>query len=154
MVQNGASPDFRTGVTAVLIDKTRGRPAWSPATLNEVQDADVLKSFFSKYSPDAGTAPRITVPLETTSESVARTFSPMHFALPTEEEIRHMVDGSHSSSGGTVITREELVQKFEVLRKGKIGVKEKVIEVSQRCCVEDEDKTTGEKWLRWKAPTL
>ena len=119
-----------------------------------MKDSDVQKSFFKSYSPEAGTAPRLTNPLEGQSGGTARAYDPMHFALPTEQEIRQMVDGSHPTSGGTVITREELLQQFEALRKGKMGVREKVLEVSQRCCVEDIDKITGEKWLRWKSPSL
>ena len=111
-------------------------------------------NFFKSYSPEAGTAPRLENPLERQSGGTARGYDPMHFALPTEQEIRQMVDGSHPTSGGTVITREELLQQFEALRKGKMGVREKVLEVSQRCCVEDVDKITGEKWLRWKSPSL
>ncbi|PCI62078.1 MAG: enoyl-CoA hydratase [Kordiimonadales bacterium] len=37
-------PDFHEGVRAILIDKDN-RPAWNPATLGAVADADVLKHF-------------------------------------------------------------------------------------------------------------
>ncbi|KIP12319.1 hypothetical protein PHLGIDRAFT_27447 [Phlebiopsis gigantea 11061_1 CR5-6] len=144
---SGASNDFITGVTAVLVEKTKGRPAWEPSTVEEVNDTDVKAKFFSQFSPENGTAPTVDVPadVETIPSKVS---SPMRFALPTEYEIREMVVGSHPSSGGSAITKEELVQKFVALRKSKMSVREKILDVVQRKCV--EEPAEGEKYLKWK----
>ncbi|OBZ69256.1 3-hydroxyisobutyryl-CoA hydrolase, mitochondrial [Grifola frondosa] len=113
---HGESPDFLTGVSAVLVDKIKTRPAWSPDKLEDVNDSEVLKKFFSTYTPAEGNAPTITPPdyLGDRNELV----DPMQYALPTEDEIRKMVDGSHLRSGATEITLEELVAKFEDMRRG------------------------------------
>lgn len=74
----------------------------------------------------------------------------MRFSLPTEQEIKNMVNGSHSTSGGSVLTKRELISKFEGLRKNKMGVREKIIDVVQRKCVEEASKDTVEKYLKWK----
>ncbi|THG99971.1 hypothetical protein EW026_g2486 [Hermanssonia centrifuga] len=147
---SGASPDFHTGVTAVLVDKIIERPAWYPATLGEVSDSEISKKFFSDYTPTSGTSPALAFP-EALDPAKGTRFSPVLFALPTEQEIRQLVDGSHASSGATAITLQELLNKLNLLRQGKMGIREKVLEVVERCCVQDEEKETGEKYLRWKS---
>lgn len=146
--QHGASPDFRTGVTAVLIEKNKTRPAWSPNSLEEVQDEFITREFFSTYSPAEGTSPKLSPPSFLLSTSKLET--PMKFALPSEEEIGQMVDGSHPSSGSTVLTLEELLGKFDDMKKGKSGVRQKIIEVVERKCTTEEDKHLDKKWLKWK----
>ncbi|KAI0345300.1 3-hydroxyisobutyryl-coenzyme A hydrolase [Trametopsis cervina] len=144
-----ASPDFITGVTAVLIDKIKERPAWHPATVKEVDDVDIQATFFGKFNPEEGTAPSIELSDKLNLEP-SKTGSPMLYTLPTEEEVMQLVTGSHRSSGGTSLTAGELVQKLEKMRKGKIGVREKVLEVVSRRCVEEVDKASGIRYLRWK----
>ncbi|KAI0362452.1 3-hydroxyisobutyryl-coenzyme A hydrolase [Trametes cingulata] len=145
---SGVTPDFKTGVTAVLVDKIKERPNWSPARLEDVNDSEVLQNFFSKYTPENGTAPKITPPPYLAQ--LNKVMDPMQYALPTEAEIRSMVDGSHKSSGATEITLDELLAKFDKLRKGKAGVREKILEVVQRKCIFEEDKHMDKKWLKWK----
>ncbi|KAL1944742.1 hypothetical protein VTO73DRAFT_3172 [Trametes versicolor] len=144
---SGATPDFKTGVTAVLVEKIKTRPAWSPARLEDVNDSELLKKFFSEFTPDKETAPRITPPPYVEGN---KTIDPMQFALPSEAEIRSMVDGSHKSSGATEITLDELLDKFKSLRKGKAGVREKILEVVERKCAFEEDKHMNKQWLKWK----
>lgn len=145
--QSGATPDFKTGVTAVLVEKIKTRPEWSPARLEDVNDSELLKKFFSEFTPDKETAPRITPPPYVEGN---KTIDPMQFALPSEAEIRSMVDGSHKSSGATEITLDELLDKFKSLRKGKAGVREKILEVVERKCAFEEDKHMNKQWLKWK----
>ena len=147
--QSGGSPDFITGVTAVLVDKIKERPAWSPARLEDVQDSEILDTFFSKFSPENKTAPELQPPSYLSGTKTSG--SPMKYALPTEEEIRAMVDGSHSDSGATVITLDELLDKFHRMRGGKAGVRKKILEVVRRKCEEEPDKHSDQKWLKWKA---
>lgn len=138
-----------TGVRAVLVEKLKnGRPSWSPPTLEEVSQSDVVNKFFKKYSPAQGNAPALAVSEDLVPKDY-KIAHPMRWALPTEEEIGKMVTGSHPSSGSTQITSAELVKKFEDLRNHKNGVREKVLEVVQRRCKEVEDKTSGMKYLAW-----
>jgi enoyl-CoA hydratase len=44
------SPDFLEGVRAVIVDKDNA-PAWSPARLEDVSDADVAR-YFEPLGPD------------------------------------------------------------------------------------------------------
>jgi 3-hydroxyisobutyryl-CoA hydrolase len=140
--KNGATPDFRTGVAHVLIDKkaTSERPAWSPATVEEVS-SDHIDKFFEQ-SEFTSSAPTLSI-----SEDLKRSKEtpPARFALPTEEEIAAAILGKHSSSGQTAITLSELLSKFEKLRPGKHGVKEKILEVVDRKC-----KGGDSEWLEWK----
>jgi 3-hydroxyisobutyryl-CoA hydrolase len=46
----GASPDFSIGVNAVLVEKTKNRPNWSPATVEEVTP-EIVSQFFNPKSP-------------------------------------------------------------------------------------------------------
>ena len=87
-----------------------------------MQDSDVLETFFKKYSPENGNVPSITPPPYLTKPTDLA--DPMKFALPTEAEIRSMVDGSHRNSGATTITLEELLGMFNRMRGGKAGVRE------------------------------
>ncbi|KAI0822832.1 3-hydroxyisobutyryl-coenzyme A hydrolase [Trametes gibbosa] len=145
---SGVTSDFHTGVTAVLVEKTKARPNWSPARLEDVDDGELLNNFFSKYTPDNDTAPRLTPPSYVAPAN--KVADPMQFALPSEAEIRSMVDGSHRSSGATEITLDELLAKFDGLRAGKSGVREKILEVVQRKCAFEEDKHMDKQWLKWK----
>ena len=138
-----------TGVSAVLLEKIPGRPAWSPATLKEVDQTDVIAKFFYQFSPENATAPSITLP-EHLNLQLSKTSSPMEFSLPTEAEIKELITGSHTSSGGTTITQAELVQKLEALRRGKMGIREKVADVVSRRCIEESDNSSGAIWLKWR----
>lgn len=133
----------------MLIEKTKERPDWKPPTLAELNDSDVEAKFFSQFSPENGTAPTVDVPtgVDTWPHKPS---SLMRFALPTEEEIKQLVTGAHEMSGGTGITEVELIQKLETLRKGKMGIREKVADVVQRKCVAEPFQGSREKYLRWK----
>ncbi|KAI0664689.1 3-hydroxyisobutyryl-coenzyme A hydrolase [Cubamyces menziesii] len=145
---NGVTPDFKTGVFAVLVDKIKDRPNWSPSRLEDVEDSEILQTFFSEYTPEKGTAPKLTPPPYLTNAN--KLIDPMQYALPTEAEIRSMVDGSHKASGATEITLDELLAKFDSLRKGKSGVREKILEVVQRKCAFEDDRHMDKQWLKWK----
>ncbi|KAL0946804.1 hypothetical protein HGRIS_012975 [Hohenbuehelia grisea] len=140
---SGASPDFATGVKAVLVEKTKARPSWSPNNLDAVTPAIVSK-FFDARSPFLQSAPRIAV------SQGSSTVRPMQYALPSEETIGAMVRGSHSKGGNTSMKLDELLAKFEDLCGGKKGVKEKVIEVAHRRCNVVDNSDGNFVWLKWK----
>ncbi|KAG6854712.1 hypothetical protein C0991_002425 [Blastosporella zonata] len=143
---NGASPDFNTGITTVLLEKRRHeRPAWSPSSYTDVSD-ELVSRFFKEDSPYLSGVPSLSV-----SEQQANNLKPHRFALPTENEIRDMVLGSHSAGAATGVSLNELVSVFENLRNGKVGVREKVTEVAERRCnVQDNGGDGNFVWLKWK----
>jgi len=136
---SGASPDFITGVTSVLINKEKMRPNWSPSTLAEVSQDWVLSTFFSRESKYVSSAPRIHTPRTSASVNLG------HFGLPTEVEIGAVIRGSSPDSGASAVDVEELVARFEARTDGKRGVRSKVEEVIARRC----EKMEG-GYLRWK----
>jgi len=143
---NGASPDFVTGVNAVLVEKIKERPNWSPSTVKEVSK-EVVDRFFEPTSFYLSSAPELTLPAEVTSGTIV---NPLKFTLPSEEEIGQVVMGSHSSGGGMGIRFDELLERFEELRGNKIGLKDKVIEVVQRRCELTDNADGNRVWLKWK----
>jgi 3-hydroxyisobutyryl-CoA hydrolase len=134
-------------VTTLLLAKIRDRPAWSPSTLEEVSDATIISNFFSKDSPYLSQAPKLTIPEHLLA---AKDRNPMRYALPTEKEIGTMVRGSHQASGRAGLNLTELISKFEDLRRGKYGVKEKILEVAARKCDVVDNADGNFQWLKWK----
>ena len=120
--------------------KEEGRPAWSPASLGQVDPASLEASFFTPVE----SPPELVLP-----KALRKNHPPppsfLRYGLPTENELQTLIDGRHPSSGSGALTLQELIAKAEDLREGKRGVAEKVQEVvSRRCAVE----TDG--YLRWR----
>lgn len=111
-----------------------------------------MNRFFDPRSTYLASTPELEIP-----ESSARGDlpAPSKFALPTEEEIGQVVCGSHRSGGVTSIRLDELVTRFNDLRSGKMGVREKVLEVAQRRCDIEDNGDGNAVWLKWRhEPTL
>jgi 3-hydroxyisobutyryl-CoA hydrolase len=138
--QYGASPDFHTGVTSVILKKAASRPAWSPASLDKVDTATLEASFFRPHA----TLPELVLPgaLRKSQPPLA---SFLRYGLPSEDELEALVEGRHASSGSGALTLQELITKAEDLRGGKRGVARKVQEVVTRRCAVDK-----EGYLQWK----
>ncbi|THH06710.1 hypothetical protein EW145_g3897 [Phellinidium pouzarii] len=136
----GASPDFTTGVTKVLVEGDReNRPAWSPASLSQVSKA-LVKQFFDD-SEYLSVAPELSLE----EDMAANNGHFNNFGLPSEIEIKQIVRGEHKQSGALALTLDELIQKFRSMRGDKNGLDLKVSEVVERKCDCD-----AEGYLRWK----
>ncbi|KLO19153.1 3-hydroxyisobutyryl-coenzyme A hydrolase [Schizopora paradoxa] len=143
---SGGSPDFKTGVTAVLIDKIRdARPAWSPNTLEEINQTELIKSFFDSDSQFLNNSPSLELPQERWIGAQEHGGS-MKFALPSEEEIERIVRGTHAQSSSMAYSLDDLINKFSRMMSQKHGVEDKIREVAARRCVVTEDR-----WLSWKS---
>jgi 3-hydroxyisobutyryl-CoA hydrolase len=130
-----------------LVNKIKeGRPEWQPATLAEVSD-DIVNRFFSSQSKYTKGGPKLSIPREI-KERALPSFG--IYALPSEEEVRKVVQGVPNDSG-TSVTFEELVAKFERYQRGKVGVREKLAEVCARKCEVVDNKDGNFVWLRWKS---
>lgn len=110
-------PDFVEGVSARLIAKPPQKPNWSPATLDEVSDADV-EAFFSEP---------LTLELLNKGEGKAFADYPhAHIGLPRETEVEAVVKGSQK------LDAEGVIKHFLQVKNGKMGVREKVEEILLR----------------------
>ncbi|KAJ7481175.1 3-hydroxyisobutyryl-CoA hydrolase [Mycena galericulata] len=145
---NGASPDFATGVTAVLVTKTKERPDWKPSNLEGVTH-EIVDRFFSPHSQYLKNVPTIG------SRDIGEARGPsertqQRFGLPTENEIRDVITGADPASGDMGYTVEDLLEYYQDSRAGKIGVGEKVLEVVRRKTEVVDNEDGNFVWLRWK----
>jgi len=128
----------------VLVHKSK-EPSWSPASLKEVTSS-IVSRFFEPESPYLAGAPKLTI----SDEASDRVSDAMRFALPSEKEIGSVVMGQHSSGGEMSLQMEELLGRFGELRPGKMGVKEKIVEVIERRCDLIDNADGNRVWLKWK----
>src|SRR6267154_3049732 len=138
-MQSGASTDFSAGITAVLVDKIKGRPTWSPDKLSDVSDA-IVRRFSDKDSGYLRAMPILTRPFLSNDKQ-----NPMKFALPSEDAILQVIK---SKAKGDPISLSDLVAHFDKLHSGKQGVVEKVLEVVRRMC--DVTGYQGSEIVSWK----
>ena len=119
-----AHPDFTEGVSARLIRKPPTTPVWNPSSLDGVS-ADDIEAMFR---PREGVQK-----LRLLNHSPANDYLeyPYRLGLPREDEIEDVVRQGGKTAGQ--VTRQ-------LLRKNnqKVGVRQKVEEVLQRCCSEDD----------------
>jgi 3-hydroxyisobutyryl-CoA hydrolase len=134
------------GVTALLVDKSKERPKWSPGHVDDVADSDIVAKFFSLDSEFLQKTPKIRVPEVLRN---VKSIDPMRFALPREDDIGLVVKGAHGSSSAFAITLPELLEKYESLTANKVGVREKILEVASRKTTSQRD-SEGKEWLAWK----
>ncbi|KAF9227718.1 3-hydroxyisobutyryl-coenzyme A hydrolase [Gyrodon lividus] len=136
---SGASPDFRVGISAVLVDKIQGRPAWSPDKVEDVS-SEILDRFFSEGSAYLSGTPQLSLP----NYLKTRDLEPMAFALPTEPEILDMIKSSCKTGP---VALSELLLDMDGFIKRKFGTKEKILDiVHRRCEVDDSQGTTIVTW--------
>ncbi|KAF9351673.1 hypothetical protein BGX26_010368 [Mortierella sp. AD094] len=114
--------DFPEGVKALLIEKTL-KPQWDPATVEDVDREQILGVYFRNQSPKA---------LSLSNTTSFREYPYRRYALPSEYEIRKIVTGEAQGSGPLQLTAEEVAEVCVKKSGGKIGVREKVMEVLSR----------------------
>lgn len=131
----------------MIVDKIETRPLWSPASLYDVS-AKVVANFFEPDSPYLTLAPELTIPADLTPGT--RVMNPAKYTLPSEESIRSVVTGSQAYGRMFGIQIEELLERFNEGRPGKLGMKEKIYEVVQRKCELTDNADGNRVWLKWK----
>ncbi|KAG7448221.1 3-hydroxyisobutyryl-coenzyme A hydrolase isoform 1 [Guyanagaster necrorhizus] len=183
---SGASSDFITGITAKLIDKSKGLPQWSPSSVKDVTD-DIVSRFFSAESTFLSQAPKLFLPENdvatedgstTTMEGVesgqvkkgkedivpdgqdrdigsppefsAKPHAYHRYSLPTEKEIEDIIRGNDIDSPGTGYTIDEVVEKVFEHHDGKVGIREKVLEIVERKCKIVDNADGNFVWVSWK----
>jgi len=136
---SGASPDFNTGVSAVLLKKTPGRPAWSPETIEDVTP-EILDRFFWNKSPYRSQMPELSLP----GSLLDRSDNFMAFALPSESELVELIK---SSCKDGPVSLSHLLAEMGSRINEKPGTKEKIIDVVYRKCqVTDDQRATIVAW--------
>lgn len=123
---SGASSDFAAGITAVLVEKAKGRPAWSPDQLINVSD-EIVRRFFERNSSYLSAVPTLTPPDFLANGEQ----NPMKFALPSEDAILQIVKSKLRKDS---MSLSDLLAHFDNLYLGKQGVADKVVEVVKRRC--------------------
>ena len=113
-------PDFVEGVTALLVDKPKRTPNWSPNSLEQVTQ-NTVDEFFP---------PRDQLQLQLINSGEGSSYQESPFAaiigLPKEKAIAEYIQNSRPNSKDQVV--ETFVNRFS----GKQGVKEKVQEYLDR----------------------
>ncbi|OXG36783.1 3-hydroxyisobutyryl-CoA hydrolase [Cryptococcus neoformans] len=154
---NRATDDFITGVSAVLIDRSKGPVAWAPKDINEesLSPQNINSRFFSASSPHVVGKPEI----EFTPSSASKLDSGRDstwgqfrkYGLPSEEAVRAAVDGYAPGSGAFALLEEELIEQFvdaqgDVKGTRRDEVVKRVKEVVNTCCKKGKDG-----YLEWIA---
>ena len=142
--QNAASPDFATGVSSLLELKIEdARYDWSPSEVKDVVLDDVRTAFFPQgdvtsaaelnsaahaaedfldFTEDEGShSLRVAV-----SENVSEPAPFMRWSLPSEYYVEAIVKSQDKT------TPEALVDSVVKTFRGKLGTREKVVEILSR----------------------
>jgi 3-hydroxyisobutyryl-CoA hydrolase len=127
-------PDFIEGVTALLVDKPKRTPQWTPATLEEVSEEDV-NAFFDF---DASSSFELLDQSAGGHGEDYKVYPHAWIGLPSEVQVRNFVLEGKS--------KQQILEHFVKQSEGKQGVKEKVEEILLRKTTEDEQGKLG--WKR------
>lgn len=127
--------DFPEGVKALLIEKSL-QPKWEPATIEEVDHEKVLGQYFKNQSPKA---------LSLLSGTSWMKYPYSRYSLPSEDEINMVVTSETQDSGLLQLTAEEVAEVCVRKISGKIGVREKVMEVLSRRAMKGPESKL--KWI-------
>jgi 3-hydroxyisobutyryl-CoA hydrolase len=109
-------PDFVEGVSALLINKPKTTPHWTPSDFQDILSSD-LDEFFK---------PEPTLDLINVGAEAYTRYPHAWTGLPREAEVDRVVRGKQGAS------KEHIVSDFVSRYNEKIGVKEKVEEVLAR----------------------
>ncbi|KAK4546457.1 hypothetical protein LTR36_002134 [Oleoguttula mirabilis] len=118
--------DFVEGVSALLINKPKTTPQWSPATLAEVSEADVETYFDGEPTLELLSSAQDEASASASSASAMYTDYPHAWVgLPRERDVLSAVQRGQ-------LTAEQVVERFVERTRGKQGVKEAVEEILRR----------------------
>jgi 3-hydroxyisobutyryl-CoA hydrolase len=124
--------DFVEGVTAKLIRKPASTPQWSKTSFSDVSDAEVEAFFVDEL--------KLQLPAsQNSSETPYVDYPHAWTGLPTETEIKKFVQSNPRYDF------EGVIQQFISIKRGKMGVREKVDEVLHRKTV-SSDSQSGFEW--------
>ena len=123
---------------ARLIKKSTERPKWNPPNHADISDNDIEEFYFNSETQ---------FQLNLLKPRSFQRYPFTQFGLPSEEEIEKVVTGENRNVGSLAMTREEVVDFFLKDRRGKIGVREKVISMLDRKTGNMNDGTDSLRWI-------
>ncbi|CAK5265184.1 unnamed protein product [Mycena citricolor] len=142
---SGASSDFATGVTELLVNKSKEPRQWTPNNLEDVTD-EIVDRFFSPHSKYLAKAPTVG---HTSFDNRGTNERTLRFGLPTELEISRVITGEDPDSGDMGYTLDDLIQYFHETKDGKMGVEKKIRDVVSRKTTLVDNNDGNYVWLRW-----
>lgn len=129
--------DFAEGVYATLVSREKAK--WQPAELKDVDLGKLKFEYFESASPH-----RLKLP----KRKDYMQYPHRKFMLPSENDIKLLVTGEAADAGTYALNSEEVVNYFVRERKGKQGVKAKVLDVLKRKTrVIENDPNKSLKWI-------
>ena len=136
------SLEFYIGVKNFFIDKNLDPPVWCTEPLQDLlASEDRIGRVLGEYvAVREGSEERLPLNRGTDYERYPHWW----IGLPSEREVREKVEASNNSSV-TAMTLEQLVQHFVDARRGKPGVREKVLGILARKTIPGEDGVL--KWI-------
>ncbi|WVQ80756.1 hypothetical protein IAT38_002861 [Cryptococcus sp. DSM 104549] len=146
---NRATNEFLTGVSAVLIDRSKTTPSWSPASLSDksLTPEAITKTFFtpSSSTPELEFHPESQSKLDSTRDSSWGQFR--KYGLPSEKDVRAAVDGDAPGSGAFALKEAELIEQLggsEVRGQRRREVEGRVRDIVKAHC-----RTKADGYLQW-----
>lgn len=115
---------------AALIDRDQ-KPQWSPNTLEALSNAEVEQTYIREASPEQ---------LELPADSNYKAYPYARLALPTEQDVRQLVGGTHADSASLRTSSDDVIVSLMRRWENRAFVRERVQEIVQRCCKEDATK--------------
>lgn len=128
-------PDFVEGVTALLVDKPKRTPNWTPSSLDDVSRDDVDHFFPSNSAMEDSDFELLDASAGGSGEDYYQ-YPHKWIGLPSEREVQTKVN--------ELASRQEVIEHFLKLTQGKQGVKEKLEEILTR-----KTKPVGER-IEWQ----
>ena len=133
-------PDFVEGVSAKLLTKPAREPSWSPPTISEVSTSAIQDMFSTK-------ADSVATDIDFVYPDINFHQYPHSFGLPSEVDVCNYVTGNDNSDREFKVSRQEVLDNFQLLTKGKVGVSRKVGEILDRKTRPDPTDATLLDWI-------
>lgn len=124
------SLEFYVGVKNFFIDKQQEPPTWCTEPLQDiVANEERVRRLLGQYvAIREGSEERLPLNRGTDYERYPHWW----IGLPSEREIKEKVEGDNNRLDSAAMTPEQLAQHFVDARRGKLGVREKVLGVLAR----------------------